>query len=57
MYAPLVFGAGLGVLVLSLVFLWIAGKTVFGAFGAAWDAMTAGGGEAASGSGALPPAP
>ncbi len=42
-YAPLVLGAGIGVLLLSLVILWIAGQTVFGALGTAWTAMSSGG--------------
>ncbi len=42
-YAPLVLGAGIGVLLLMLVILWIAGQTVFGALGTAWTAMSAGG--------------
>jgi hypothetical protein len=42
-YAPLVLGAGLGALALALVFLWIAGTTVFGALSSAWDAVSGGG--------------
>jgi hypothetical protein len=49
LYAPLVLGAGLGALVLALVFLWVAGTTVFGALSAAWSAVSGGGPQLAGG--------
>lgn len=42
MFAPLVLGIGLAVFALALVFLWIAGTTVFGALSASWTAMSGG---------------